>query len=186
VVIQQVNTILGRIQQQAPCAECNGTGQKVEKYCGDCSGQGTKKGQKDLTITVPAGVDDGNRLRVRGEGDAGPKGGPPGDLYVFLRVKPQRGFRRDGTEIYSDISVSYLDAILGSTVKVETVDGAVDLKIPAGTQPDTTMLIPGKGAPRLNKKDQRGNQVVKVKVEIPKKISKKEKELMEQLKAEAN
>jgi len=181
-VVQQMNTILGRIQQQAPCPQCGGTGQMVEKFCGDCNGgNGVNNVQKEIKITVPAGVDDGNRLRVRNEGDAGPKGGPPGDLYVFLSVKPDKQFRREGQDIYSDLKISYVDAILGATVKVPTVDGDVELTIPAGTQPNATMRISGKGAPKLNQPKQRGSQIVTVKVEIPKSLSKKEKELVQQL-----
>jgi molecular chaperone DnaJ len=182
VVIQEMQTILGRIQQQAPCAECQGTGEKVERYCGTCDGRGTVNKSKDLTITIPAGIEDGNRLRVRGEGDAGPKGGPPGDLYVFLNVKSDPVFRREGLDIHTEVSVNYIDAILGADVTVPTVDGEVKMKVPAGTQPGARMRIPGKGAPKLNKKDQRGSQIVKVAVAMPKNLSKKEKDLLIQLK----
>lgn len=185
VVLTTMNTILGRIQQQAPCPTCGGTGQVVEKYCGACDGKGTNKKSKQLTITIPPGVEDGNRLRVRGEGDAGPKGGPSGDLYVFLSVTADPRFRREGMDIYSDISISYLDAILGASVSVPTVDGEVELSIPAGTQPATTMRIAGKGASKLNDLNTRGTHFVKVNVEIPKALSAKEKELVEQLKKAA-
>ena len=154
----------------------------VEKYCGSCDGKGVNKKSTQLTITIPHGVEDGNRLRVRGEGDAGPKGGPSGDLYVFLSVTPAPGFRREGMDIYSDVKISYIDAILGTTLRVPTVDGAVDLKVPAGTQPATTMRIEGKGAPKLNNVNLRGTHYVKVTVEIPKSLSSKEKELVTQLK----
>merc|ERR1719506_2605191 len=181
VVIQQVNTILGRMQQQATCPTCRGTGEVVEKYCGDCSGQGVQRKSKTISITVPCGVEDGNRLRVRNEGDAGPKGGPPGDLYVFLSVKPDPLLKRQGTDIYSEVSVSFVDAILGAKLRVPTVDGDVDLALPAGTQPGATLRISGKGAPKLNRPEQRGSQFVSVKVQIPKNVSKKEKELLKQL-----
>jgi molecular chaperone DnaJ len=153
----------------------------VEKYCGSCDGKGVQKKSKQLTITIPPGVLEGNRLRVRGEGDAGPKGGPNGDLYVFLSVTADPRFRRDGMEIYSDVSVSYIDAILGSTIRVPTVDGEVDLTIPAGTQPDTTMRIEGKGAPKLNNANQRGSHFVKVTVEIPRSLSAEQRELVKKL-----
>jgi len=182
VVLQQMNTILGRIQQQARCPTCGGSGQVVEKYCGTCDGKGTNKKSKQLTITIPPGVEDGNRLRVRGEGDAGPKGGPSGDLYVFLSVTADPRFRREGMDIYSDVSVSYLDAILGATLTVPTVDGDVQLNVPAGTQPMTTMRIAGKGAPKLNDVSQRGTHYVKVNVEIPRSLSAPEKKLVQQLK----
>jgi len=182
VVMQQMNTILGRIQQQARCPTCGGSGQVVEKYCGTCDGKGTNKKSKQLTITIPPGVEDGNRLRVRGEGDAGPRGGPSGDLYVFLSVTSDPRFRREGMDIYSDVSVSYLDAILGAAISVPTVDGDVELTVPAGTQPMTTMRIAGKGAPKLNAIDQRGTHFVKVNVEIPRSLSGPEKDLVLQLK----
>ena len=179
--VQVVNTIMGRLQQQVRCPTCGGTGTVVEKYCGDCDGRGVQKRSKQLTISIPPGVEDGNRLRVRGEGDAGPKGGPSGDLYVFLSIKPDPRFRREGMDIYTEMSVSYLDAILGSTLRVPTVDATVDLKMPAGTQPGTTLRIEGKGAPKLNNVNMRGSHYVKVKVEIPKSISGEEQKLIEQL-----
>ena len=153
-VVQTVNTILGRMQQQARCPTCGGTGQVVDKYCGSCDGKGVNQKSKQLTITIPPGVEDGNRLRVRGEGDAGPKGGPSGDLYVFLSVTPAPGFRREGMDIYSDVKISYIDAILGTTARAH--GGRMDLKVPAGTQPMTTMRIEGKGAPKLNNVNVRG------------------------------
>lgn len=182
VVNQVVQTILGRMQQQARCPTCGGSGQVVEKYCGDCDGKGVNKKSKQLTITIPPGVEDSNRLRVRGEGDAGAKGGPPGDLYVFLSVRPDPRFRREGMEIYSDVTVSYVDAILGSTLRVPTVDGAIDLQMPPGTQPGTTLRAEGKGAPKLNNLNVRGSHYVKVKVNIPQKLSREERELVTQLK----
>ena len=182
VVVTQVNTILGRMQQQARCPTCGGTGTVVEKYCGSCDGKGTNKKSKQLTITIPPGVEDGNRLRVRGEGDAGPKGGPSGDLYVFLAVTADPRFRRESMDIYSEVSISYLDAILGSTLSIPTVDGQIDLNVPAGTQPMTTMRIEGKGAPKLNNLNLRGTHYVKVNVQIPKSLSSKEKELVMKLK----
>jgi len=183
VVTQVVNTILGRMQQQARCPNCGGTGTVVEKYCGDCDGKGVLKKSKQITITIPPGVEDGNRLRVRGEGDAGPKGGPAGDLYVFLTVTADPRFRRESMDIYSDVSLSYYDAILGSKTRVPTVDGEVDLQIPAGTQPGTTMRIEGKGAPKLNNLNLRGSHFVKVQVEIPKSLTSKERQLVEELKS---
>jgi len=184
VITQTVQTILGRMQQQARCPTCGGSGNVVEKYCGTCDGKGVQKKSKQITITIPPGVDDGNRLRVRGEGDAGPKGGPSGDLYVFLKVTADPRFRRDGMDIYSDIKLSYVDAILGTKIAVPTVDGDVELNLPAGTQPGTTMRIADKGAPKLNSLNVRGSQFVKVQVEIPKQLSPKERELVVALKGQ--
>jgi len=181
VVMQVTRTPLGNFQTQQACPTCRGEGKIVEEFCGTCSGQGIVQKSKEITVSIPPGVEDGNKLRVRGEGDAGAKGAPAGDLYIFLKVKQDGRFRREGPEIYSDKKVSYTDAILGATVAVETVDGNVDIKVPPGTQPGQVMRIKGKGAPRLGNKDVRGDHFVTVTVDIPKKISEKEKQLVEQL-----
>lgn len=181
VTMQVTRTPLGNFQTQQTCPTCRGTGQVVEEYCGTCSGQGLNSKTKQIKVTIPAGVEDGNKLRVRGEGDAGPKGGPPGDLYIFLKVKEDRNFRREGPEVYSDTSVSFVDAILGASVKVPVVDGEVTIKVPAGTQPGQVMRLKGNGAPRLGSPDQRGDHYVTMNIDIPKKLSKEEKDLIEQL-----
>lgn len=172
VVTQVVSTILGRMQQQTTCPTCGGTGQEVEAYCGTCDGRGVVNKAKTLKVNIPKGVDTGQRLRVRNEGNAAPKGGQPGDLYVFITVQEDRQFRREGIDIYSDLAVSYIDAILGRRVKVATTDGEVEIELPAGTQPGTVLRIEGKGVPKVNAPDVRGSQFVKVIVEIPKKLSK--------------
>jgi len=136
---------------------------------------------KQIKVTIPPGVEDGNKLRVRGEGDAGPNGGPSGDLYIFLRVKEDKQFRREGPEVYSDTSVSYVDAILGASIKVPVVDGDVTIKVPPGTQPGQVMRLKGNGAPRLGSPEQRGDHYVTLNIDIPKKLSKRETELMEEL-----
>jgi len=186
-VTQVAQTPFGAFQSRTTCPNCRGTGQSVSEYCGTCSGQGLLEKAKQVKVKIPCGVENNNRLRVRGEGDAGPKGGPAGDLYVFLTVKKDPLFRREGMDIYSDISISYLDAILGTdkqTVKI--IDGTVDIKVPAGTQPGTILRVRGKGAPKLNNQEMRGDHYVTVKVEIPKQVSGKEKELFEQLKGLSN
>jgi len=179
--MQVTRTPLGNFQTQQTCPSCRGTGQKVEEYCGTCSGQGLVSKTKQIKVTIPAGVEDGNKLRVRSEGDAGPNGGPAGDLYIFLKVKEDRNFRREGPEVYSDASVSYVDAILGASLKVPVVDGEVTIKVPPGTQPGQVMRLKGNGAPRLGQPDQRGDHYVTMNVEIPKEVSKEEQELIEQL-----
>ena len=118
---------------------------------------------------------------MRGEGDAGKKGGPSGDLYVFITVKPHPELRREGTTIHSDKEISYIDAILGTTVQVTTVDGVVDLKVPAGTQPGTTLVMSKRGVPKLGASTSRGDHLVHIKVKIPKSVSAEEKALIEQL-----
>eukprot|EP00980_Cylindrotheca_fusiformis_P024945 scaffold12769_cov141-Cylindrotheca_fusiformis.AAC.5 len=182
VTVQVTRTPLGNFQTQQTCPACRGTGQKVEEYCGTCGGQGVNQKTKQIKVTIPAGVEDGNKLRVRGEGDAGPNGGPPGDLYIFLRVKEDPAFRREGPEIYSEETISYIDAILGNSVKTPVVDGEVTIKVPPGTQPGQVMRLKGNGAPRLGDPNTRGDHYVTMKVEIPKDLSKEEEELIQKLK----
>jgi molecular chaperone DnaJ len=182
VTVQVTRTPLGNFQTQQTCATCRGTGERVDEYCGTCGGQGVNQKTKQIKVTVPAGVEDGNKLRVRGEGDSGPKGGPAGDLYIFLKVKEDPTFRREGSEIYSDTTVSYLDAILGASVKTPVVDGEVTIKVPAGTQPGQVMRLKGNGAPRLGNADSRGDHYLTINIDIPKDLSKEEENLFKQLK----
>lgn len=181
-LIQAVRTPLGAFQQVTTCNRCEGQGQSFVA-CERCGGDGRERETKRIQLTVPAGIDNGARLRVKGEGNAGRRGAPPGDLIVFIRVKDHPELRRDGIDIHSDIDISYVDAILGSQVKVTTVDGPVELKIPAGTQPGTTLLMAKRGVPRLGASNQvRGNHNVHVRVSIPKQMSGDERKLVEQLK----
>lgn len=179
-VVQAVQTPLGMFQQVSTCPTCGGSGQ-ISSPCNTCNGDGRVRGSKRISLRVPPGVDEGSRLRVRGEGNAGRKGGGPGDLYVFISVKPHPTLRRDGTTIHSDVEVSYVDAILGTKVKVTTVDGDVDLKIPAGTQPGTTLVMSKRGVPKLGASSARGDHLVHVKVRIPKTVGGEERELIEKL-----
>ncbi|XP_042425887.1 chaperone protein dnaJ A7A, chloroplastic-like [Zingiber officinale] len=126
-------------------------------------------------------IDSGSHLRVRSEGNAGKRGGPPGDLYVFIEVLSDPVLKRDRTNILYTCKVSYVDAILGTTMKVPTVDGIVDMKIPAGTQPGTTLVMANEGVPYLGKPSNRGDQLVRVQVEIPKRLSDEEKKLIDEL-----
>jgi molecular chaperone DnaJ len=137
--------------------------------------------KKDLKVKVPPGVNSGSTLRVRGEGDAGPKGGPAGDLYVYLNVKEIPGIERDGINLYSTISVSYVDAILGTVSKVKTVEGNSELQVPPGTQPGDVIVLSKLGVPKLNKPSVRGDHLFTVKVTIPTRISERERALIEEL-----
>ena len=134
-----------------------------------------------MRINIPPGVDTGTKLRVSGEGNAGLKGGPAGDLYVFIKVKSDSKLRRDGINIYSEITISYLQAILGDTLAIDTVDGKVELKIPGGTQPNSTLTLENKGVPRLGNPVARGNQEVLIKVKLPTRINEEERSLLEKL-----
>jgi len=180
-VRRATRTPFGNFTQVAECPTCNGVGQIISDPCTSCGGNGVKQVRKKLRINIPAGVDSGTKLRVSGEGNVGLKGGPPGDLYVFIKVKNDPNLKREGINIYSEISVSYLQAILGDTVDIMTVDGKVNLKIPSGTQPNSTLSLENKGVPRLGNPVARGNHQVLVKVKLPTRITDDERNLLEDL-----
>ena len=180
-VRRATRTPFGNFTQVAECPTCNGSGQIIADPCTSCGGNGVKQVRKKLRINIPAGVDSGTKLRVSGEGNVGLKGGPPGDLYVFIKVKNDPNLKREGINIYSEISVSYLQAILGDTVDIMTVDGKVNLKIPSGTQPNSTLSLENKGVPRLGNPVARGNHQVLVKVKLPTRITEDERNLLEDL-----
>lgn len=173
-------TPFGVFNNVQTCPNCRGSGQEVEEYCPTCRGKGATSESKEVVFKVPSGVESGTTLRVRDAGNAGKRGGPRGDLFVELKIKKDSKFRREGTDIYSDEEVPYYDAILGCSIKADTVDGKTDVKIPPGTQPDQKLRLRGKGAPKLNT-EIRGDQYITVKVKIPTSISGKEKELVEQI-----
>eukprot|EP00262_Sarcandra_glabra_P010665 TRINITY_DN259_c0_g1_i1.p1 TRINITY_DN259_c0_g1~~TRINITY_DN259_c0_g1_i1.p1 ORF type:complete len:451 (-),score=46.25 TRINITY_DN259_c0_g1_i1:279-1631(-) len=179
-VVSSARTPLGVFQQVMTCSTCGGSGESVTP-CSTCRGDGRVRKSKRISLKVPAGVDTRSQLRVRSEGNAGLRGGPPGDLYVFIEVISDPILRREGTNILYTCKVSYIDAILGTTVKVPTVDGMVDLKIPSGTQPGSTLVMAKKGVPLLGKAKARGDQLVRVQVEIPKRLSDEERKLIEEL-----
>ncbi|XP_042419306.1 chaperone protein dnaJ A7A, chloroplastic-like isoform X1 [Zingiber officinale] len=179
-VVSSARTPLGVFQQVMTCSTCDGTGE-YSTPCSTCNGDGCVRKTKKISLKVPPGVDSGSRLRVRSEGNAGRRGGPPGDLYVFIEVRSDPVLKREGTNILYDCKVSYIDAILGTTMNVPTVDGSIDLKIPAGTQPGSTLVMAKKGVPYLGKQNNRGDQLVRVQVEIPKRLSSEERKLIEEL-----
>ncbi|BAY27430.1 chaperone DnaJ protein [Calothrix sp. NIES-2100] len=174
-------TPFGSFTQVSTCPTCNGTGMVIEDKCDACEGKGTNQITKKLKITIPAGVDNGTRLRISQEGDAGQRGGPPGDLYVYLFVNEDEEFHRDGINILSEIKISYLQAILGCRLEVETVDGPVELIIPPGTQPNTVMKLENRGVPRLGNPVSRGDHMLTVLIDIPTKVTPEERELLEKL-----
>ncbi len=177
VQVTAQRTILGVMQHKQTCSNCQGTGETASKNCTSCHGQGVDKINKKLSIRIPAGVDHGATLRVRGEGEA-VKGGKSGDLFVRLHVKPDKRFDRQGSTIISYAKIGFTQAALGDTIEAPTVDGAVDLKIPAGTQSGAQFKLKGKGVdgPRG-----RGDQIVVVEVITPKKLSRAQKKLLEEL-----
>lgn len=180
-VRRMTRTPLGNFTQVSVCPTCNGQGQTVSEKCDSCGGRGQNQVSKKLQIKIPAGVDTGTRLRVSNEGDAGQKGGPPGDLYVYLFVQEDSEFRRDGTNVLSEFKISYLQAILGAQLPLKTVDGEEDITIPAGTQPGTVLTLENHGVPRLGNPVSRGDHLITIIIDIPNRISPEERELLVQL-----
>lgn len=172
------NTPFGQMVNVRTCSHCGGSGKIIEKKCNACHGTGTVKVRKKLQIKIPAGVDDGARLRVAGEGEPGTHGGSHGDLYVYIFVRKDGQFTRRGNDVISKQSVSFTQAALGATIRVETLDGKIDLKIPAGTQTGTLFRIKGKGVPVLGSRDRRGDHHVQINIATPKRLSAKQKELL--------
>lgn len=174
---------LGRIRSRQACDRCGGKGKIIENPCETCHGTGKERQSHEIKVTVPAGVEDGQQMRLEGQGEAGENGGPYGDLYIVFRVKPSDKYQRDGTEIYITIPITFPQATLGDEIKVDTVHGPVSLKIPAGTQSGTKFRLRGKGAPHLRSK-QMGDETVTVNVTTPKHLNDKQKEaLMEFVRA---
>jgi len=178
------NTPLGQFATIRPCGVCQGEGKLIDTPCSECHGKGIVRQNSTIHIKIPPGVEDSSRLRVPGEGDAGKRGGPPGDLYVIIRVKEHSLFKREGANLTYDMPISFVQASLGDTIEVPTLDGAVDLKIPAGTQSGTSFRVKGQGMPHMRWSG-KGHLYVKVKVITPKKLSPKQKELLREF-AEAS
>ena len=173
-----MNTIFGQIQQAVTCETCNGTGKIPEKVCTVCRGKGTQRRKQSITIKIPAGIDDGSTIRLKERGEA-VGGGARGDLYVHIRVKAHKKFTREGDIILSEEHINMVDAALGTEINVATVDGDVRMKIPAGTQSGTDFKLSNHGVPHM-RSSSRGAHIVSILVDTPTKLSKKQKELLEQ------
>lgn len=170
-------TPFGMISSQRPCTRCGGKGKVISNPCGKCRGVGRISVPKTVTVNVPAGIDDGQTLRDRGNGHSGINGGPAGDLHVTITVKPDPIFEREGFDINTDIPITYRQAVLGDVINAPTIDGSVKLTIPEGTQSGTVFRLKGKGVKKLGRSD-RGDQYVKVNVEVPKNLNKNQKDLL--------
>jgi molecular chaperone DnaJ len=179
-VVSSMQTIFGNIQQQTICNKCKGSGKVPEKICSVCRGKGTEKKSQDIKLKVPAGIDDGTTIRLREHGEA-IANGPKGDLYVHIRVKPHKRFTREGELILSEEHIGMVDAALGTQIEVETVDGPVKMKVPAGTQSGTDFKLSGHGVPRL-RSTQRGAHIVTIIVDTPTKLSKEQAAMLEKFK----
>jgi molecular chaperone DnaJ len=180
-VRQTTSTLFGHFSQIATCPNCEGEGTKVEKACEDCKGKGLTRKERTLELKIPAGVDNGSRIRVTGEGDSGKKGAGTGDLYVILHVKQHERFIREGTTIHLKQAISMSMAALGGDMLVDTVGGKRLLKIPTGTQQQTVITMKGEGVPHLNHAERRGDELVHLVIETPTKLSDEEKELYKKL-----
>ncbi|HMQ02121.1 MAG TPA: DnaJ C-terminal domain-containing protein, partial [Candidatus Doudnabacteria bacterium] len=176
----QRRTILGNIATATTCDRCEGSGKVPEVPCDTCSGSGIKRQEKTIEVQIPAGIDHGQRVRIIGEGEVGYRGSKPGDLYLIVRVKPHKEFQRRGSDLYTDLPLSFTQAALGTKLELTTLDGVIELKIPSGTQPAKVFRIAGKGVPLVNS-NKRGDLFVTARVVVPHKLTKEETELIEKL-----
>jgi len=179
-VRQSRQTLFGSMVQVVTCPTCSGAGQIVETPCKQCSGRGIERKNRKKTVQVPSGVDSGTRIRLSAEGQPGMNGGPPGDLYLSLRVQPHKFFKRRENDILLNLDINIAQATLGADVEVPTVDGPAILEIPSGTQPGKVLRMRGKGVPHL-RSDRRGDQLVIINTEIPKRLTAEQRELMEKM-----
>jgi len=171
------NTPFGRFMTTSTCGTCRGAGNVIDSPCTTCHGSGTVQKKRKLEVKIPAGVDSGSRLRVPGEGEAGEKGGPSGDLYVEIYVKPHKIFTRHENDVVMEASISFAQAALGDEILVPTLDGKASMKIPPGTQNGHVFRLRGKGFSSLHMSG-KGDELVKVKVEVPTKLTERQKELL--------
>lgn len=178
------NTPFGQIVRTAACDECQGTGEKIESPCSSCHGTGREKKIKTLNVQIPAGVDTGSVISLRGEGEAGEKGGPRGDLYIYIEVEPHKIFEREGTNLYCEVPISFSQAALGADLKVPSLEGTLKYTIQPGTQTGTTFRMKGKGIASL-RGGRKGDLFIKVKVEVPTKLNDRQRELIKELAKES-
>lgn len=177
--VRLMNTMFGQVQQAVTCPTCHGRGKVPEMVCTVCKGSGVERKEQSITVKIPAGIDDGATIRLREKGEA-IGGGSRGDLYVHVRVKPHKKFTREGDLILSEEHVGMIEASLGTEIDVETVDGVVTMKVPAGTQSGTDFKLSSHGVPHV-RDGARGPHIVTILVDTPTKLSKKQKELLEQI-----
>ncbi len=176
-VRQQRQTMLGNFVNVVPCTACGGTGEIIDSPCHECHGEGKVSKTRNITVTIPAGIDNGQIISLKGEGEAGTKGGDKGDLKIVIYVKPHKYFKRDGYDLYLNMPIDFVDATLGAELSVPTLDGKVKYKIPEGTQTGTTFRLKKKGLQHIHS-TLVGDLYVKVNIETPKRLTEKQKELL--------
>lgn len=182
-VLQQVSRgLFGEFVRQSPCPDCRGSGRRIEKLCGECDGSGRTLVARELAVEIPAGIHDGDRIRVTGEGHAGALGGLPGDAYVRVRVRADERFVREGNDVFSQVDLTVVEAALGAKVSVETLDGAEELDLAAGTQPGEVRVLRGKGMPVLQGFG-RGDHRVLVNVTVPRRLTAEQRRLLAEFEA---
>lgn len=175
------STVLGQFTQVSPCPKCHGTGKIIESPCEKCHGKGQIEVEKKIELKIPAGVDTGSKMRLSGEGDAGLRGGPAGDLYVVLHVKPSNYYHREGLNIITRLDITPAQAVLGDNIYVQTIDGDKKLNIPAGIQTGTTLKLAGHGVPHVQKPSYKGDHIVLVNIKTPTSLTDEEKSLYKRL-----
>ncbi|MBT6690922.1 molecular chaperone DnaJ [Candidatus Parcubacteria bacterium] len=176
-------TVMGTFRTQTVCPDCRGKGKTIKDKCGACSGQGVITENADIKAEIPAGIDEGQAIRLAGQGNAGKNGSAAGDLYINIHVKPEAGFERQGFDLVTEYDVPFTMTALGGDIKVKTIDGQVKLKIPAGTPSGKKFILKDKGVTHLKSRG-RGDQIVIINVDVPTKLSKKQKKLLEELNEE--
>lgn len=179
------NTILGQMQTTSTCPTCNGSGTQIKSKCTSCHGEGIVRGEETISINIPAGVAEGMQLSMSGKGNAAPQGGIPGDLIILVEEIPHETLKREGNNVVYDLHISFLDAVLGSTQEVPTIEGKAKIKIEAGTQGGKILRLKGKGVPEVNSYH-RGDQLIYVNIWTPKVVSREERELLEKLQESPN
>ena len=174
-------SIFGQFVEQGTCPTCQGEGKLVVHPCAECKGRGVQQQQRQIRVDVPAGVESATRLRLDGEGDVGQRGGPPGDLFIRLRVEPHPLFQRSGYDVLYSLELTFPQTALGDEVKVPTLEGEVSLKVPPGTQTSTVFRLRGHGIPHLGRSSARGDELVTVRVKTPARLTKEQRELLQAL-----
>ena len=179
-VVYTQQSLFGMVQNVRTCPECNGTGKIIKEKCPDCYGTGFISSKKKISVTIPAGIDNGQSIRIRGKGEPGVNGGPRGDLLVEVLVTRHPVFQRRDTDIYSTVPITFPLAALGGTIRIKTVDGEVEYDVKAGTQTDTTVRLRGKGMPSLRNKNVRGDHYVTLVIQVPTGLSHAAKEALKE------